>query len=363
MSTTTPERATLPALNDYRLLGRSGLRVSPMCLGVMKFGTGWGSGAEMPESRRILDYYVERGGNFVDTANIYEAGQSEEFLGQLIQGRRDQLVVATKYSLLYQSDNPNAGGNQRKSMMRSVEQSLRRLRTDYIDLLYLHMWDALTPIDEILRGFDDLVRQGKVLHAGLSDTPAWQASRMQAVAELRGWTPLVAMQLEYSLGERTPERELLPMAREMGFAVTAWAVLGGGLYTHAYSLARLREMSKMGRDESAAVADYALQRNLVERKLKIAEHVHEVAQELGKSPAQVAMAWAMTNAPGLIPLVGVQRLEELEDNLGALDVTFDPAQVERLNSVSAIELGFPHDMLNTPYSRAALFGELKVRKI
>ena len=224
-------------LDDYRLLGRSGLRVSPLALGTMTFGVGAGSwGSTEDEAREMIDMFIDRGGNFIDTANFYgQMGQSEEWLGRLVKGKRDPLVISTKYSLTTQPGNPNASGNHRKNMVLAVEDSLRRMQTDYIDLLYLHMWDFRTPVDEILRAFDDLVRSGKVLYIGLSDTPAWQASRMQAIAELRGWTQFCALQISYSLVERTVERELIPMAKEMGMGVSPWAPLGQGVLTGKYT--------------------------------------------------------------------------------------------------------------------------------
>lgn len=203
-------------LDHYRLLGRSGLRVSPLCLGTMTFGMPGGWGSEDAEAEKMFSHYIERGGNFIDTANFY--GDSEDLLGRFIQGKRDQLVLATKYSLTMRPGDPNASGNQRKNMMQAVESSLRRLQTDYIDLFYLHVWDDRTPADEVLRAFDDLVSAGKINYIGISDTPAWQVSRMQTMAELRGWAPLVALQILYNLTDRSVERELIPMARELASA-------------------------------------------------------------------------------------------------------------------------------------------------
>ncbi len=222
------------SLTHYRLLGRSGLRVSPLALGTMTFGTDWGWGSDEADARRIFDAYVDRGGNFVDTASNYTNGTSEKLVGAFAEGKRDRLVLATKYSLASAPGDPNSGGNHRKNMVRTVEQSLQRLRTDHLDLLYLHTWDATTPGDEIMRAFDDLVRAGKVLYAGISDTPAWQVARMQTMAELRGWSPFVALQIEYSLVQRTVERELVPMAKELGLGVP-WSPLGMGVLTGKYS--------------------------------------------------------------------------------------------------------------------------------
>src|SRR4030088_1568410 len=217
------------SLDTYRLLGRSGLRVSPMALGTMTFGTAWGWGAEREEARRIFDAYVDRGGNFIDSSNNYPNGTAEQLVGELAGDKRERLTIATKYSAATRPDDPNSGGNQRKSMVRAVEGSLARLRTDYIDLLYLHIWDGTTPVEEVLRAMDDLVRAGKVLYVGMSDTPAWQISRMQAIADLRGWSPLVALQIEYSLIERTTERELIPMAAELGMGVITTTAPGSGV--------------------------------------------------------------------------------------------------------------------------------------
>jgi aryl-alcohol dehydrogenase-like predicted oxidoreductase len=211
-------------LDNYRLLGRSGVRVSPLCLGTMTFGVEPGAwGCTDAEAAQLVDLYIDQGGNFIDTADFYgQLGQSEVLLGQAVNGRRDRLVISTKYSLTTSPGDPNASGNHRKNMVRSVEDSLKRMKTDYIDLYYLHMWDFHTPVDEILRAFDDLVRAGKILYIGLSDTPAWQASRMQAIAELRGWSQFCALQISYGLTERTVEREMIPMAAEMGMGVCPW---------------------------------------------------------------------------------------------------------------------------------------------
>ncbi|TCU58117.1 aryl-alcohol dehydrogenase-like predicted oxidoreductase [Novosphingobium sp. PhB57] len=347
-------------LDDYRLLGRSGLRVSPLALGTMTFRVGagaWGSSDE--EARRMVDLYIDRGGNFIDTADFYgQMGQSEVLLGELLKGRRDRLVVSTKYSLTTRPGDPNASGNHRKNMIRSVEDSLRRLGTDYIDLLYLHMWDFNTPVDEILRSFDDLVRQGKVLYIGLSDTPAWQASRMQAIAELRGWTPFCALQIPYSLIERTVERELIPMAREMGLGVSPWAPLGQGLLTGKYTRADLGggDMDKLGSRKAINAATG----KLTARNLDIADRVVEIAGELGCTPAQLALAWTLTHPAVASPVVGVRTPAQLEDNLGALALEISPEQLARLDAASAVPPVFPIDVLHGP-ARSMMFGNVKLR--
>ncbi|HEX8056159.1 MAG TPA: aldo/keto reductase [Novosphingobium sp.] len=348
-------------LDDYRLLGRSGLRVSPLALGTMTFRVGpgsWGSSDE--EAKQMVDMFADRGGNFIDTADFYgQLGQSEVLLGELIKDRRHRMVVSTKYSLTTEPGNPNASGNHRKNMVKSVEDSLKRMQTDYIDLLYLHMWDFRTPVDEILRSFDDLVRAGKVLYIGLSDTPAWQASRMQAIAELRGWTQFCALQIQYSLVERTVERELIPMAQEMGFGVSPWAALGQGVLTGKYTRADLGggDMS----DISSRKAINAVTGKPNEKNLDIADVVVEVAKEIGCTPAQVALAWTLVNPAVCSPVVGVRTPAQLEDNLGALAVDFSPEQRARLEAVSAVPAVFPLDTLKGP-AEGMMFGNVRVQE-
>lgn len=348
-------------LDDYRLLGRSGLRVSPLALGTMTFRVGQGSwGSSDEEARAMVDMYIERGGNFIDTADFYgQLGQSEVLLGELVKGRRDPLVISTKYSLTTQPGNPNASGNHRKNMVLSVEDSLRRMQTDYIDLLYLHMWDFRTPVDEILRAFDDLVRAGKVLYIGLSDTPAWQASRMQAIAELRGWTQFCALQICYSLVERTVERELIPMAKEMGMGVSPWAPLGQGVLTGKYTRADLAPGSMD--DISSRKAINAVTGKLTAKNLDIADVAVAVAKEVGCTPAQLAVAWTLANPAVCSPVVGVRTPAQLEDNLGALDVEISAEQMARLDEISAVPPVFPMDVLKSP-AEGMMFGNVKVEE-
>jgi len=348
-------------LQSYRLLGRSGLRVSPLSLGTMTFGADWGWGADEGESRRLFDTYVDRGGNFIDTASMYTNGSSERLLGKFLADKREELVIATKYSMSRRPTDPNAGGNHRKAMMRSVEESLKKLGTDYIDLLYLHIWDFTTQPDEILRGLDDLVRQGKVLYLGISDTPAWQVSRMQAIADLRGWSPFAALQVEYSLAERTIERDLVPMAQEMGLGVIPWSPLAGGVLTGKYSREDLR--AEASANPAGSRHNVVLAHNmLTERNLEIADVVGEVAEELGKSRAQVALAWTLLNPAVTSPIIGARTLQQLEDNLGALEVQFSDDQRARLDSASAIDPGFPHTMINLPMVQQVVFGETRVAR-
>ena len=331
------------SLGAYRLLGRSGLRVSPLALGTMTFGSDWGWGADRDETRKIFSAYVEHGGNFIDTANAYTNGTAELMVGEFARSRRDQLVIATKYTMATRPDDPNSGGTSRKSMVRSVEGSLSRLQTDYVDLLYLHIWDGLSPVEEVLRAMDDLVRAGKVLYVGMSDVPAWQVSRMQAIAELRGWAPLIALEIPYNLIERTVERDLIPMAETMGLGVICWSPLASGVLTGKYSRSDLApgpEGAASSRKEVAAGNGF-----LTSRGLDIAEVVKDIAAELGTTPSRVALAWTLLNPAVTAPIVGARSLAQLEDNLGGLDIQLDPRQQARLDEASAIELGFPHTAL------------------
>jgi aryl-alcohol dehydrogenase-like predicted oxidoreductase len=348
-------------LDDYRLLGRSGLRVSPLTLGAMTFAAGaWGSTDQ--EAARMVDLFVDRGGNFIDTANFYgQMGGSEMLLGRLVQGKRERLVISTKYSLTTRPGDPNAAGNSRKAMVRSVEDSLRRLGSDYIDLLYLHMWDFRTPVDEILRAFDDLVRQGKVLYIGLSDTPAWQASRMQAIAELRGWSQFCALQIQYSLIERTVERELIPMAREMGMGVCPWSPLGGGVLSGKYSLADLPGAAPEPGSLGTRKAINQATGRLNEDNLRIAAVVGEVAKDVDKTPAQVALAWTLLDPAVTSPVLGARTPEQLEDNLGALEVELGDEHRARLDAASAVPPVFPMDVLRGP-AEAMMFGGVRVEE-
>ncbi len=334
----------------YKLLGRSGLRVSELALGTMTFGQEWGWGASKEESRRMFDAYADAGGNFIDTANRYTEGTSEKYLGEFIAADRERWVVATKYTLWMRRDDPNFSGNHRKNMVQALEASLKRLKTDYIDLYWVHAWDFTTPAAEVMRALDDMVRAGKVLHVGVSDTPAWIVSRANTLAELRGWSPFVGLQLRYSLIDRTAERELLPMARAMDMAVTPWSVLGAGTLTGKYSRGRSPEE---GRAKEGAAT--------VERNLQIADTVVEVAETIGCTPSQVAISWVRQQHGVIVPLIGARNLKQLEDNLGALDVTLDEDQLSRLDEVSRIELGFPHDFLESEHIVDLAFGGTRDR--
>lgn len=346
-------------LDTYRQLGRSGLRVSPLALGAATFGTDWGWGADRDEARRLFDLYVDRGGNFIDTAVTYTNGTSERLLGEFARGKRDRLVLATKYTTLRQGDDPNSGGASRKSLFGAVHTSLRQLDTDYLDLLYLHVWDPSTPVEEILRGLDDLVRQGKVLYVAISNSPAWQVARLQTIADLRGWAPLVALQLEYNLVERTGERDLLPMAEELGLATVLWSPLAGGLLTGKYRREDLTD-PQAGVGEGTRKGFNLALGAVTERTLAIADVVTQVADELGRTPAQVALAWTLHNPSVTAPIMGARTIDQLQDNLGSLEVELDADQLARLDSVSAIDLGFPHAMLASEHIRTQTRGELVI---
>ena len=346
-------------LDSYTTLGRSGLRVSPVALGTMTFGETWGWGAGEAESRAMLDSYMERGGNFIDTANFYTGGTSETLLGKFLEGRRDRAVIATKYSLNVEPGNVNAGGNHRRNMVRAVEASLKRLGTDYIDLYYLHVWDDTTPVEEIMRGFDDLVRAGKIVYAGISDAPAWQVSRMQMLAELRGWAPFIGLQIEYSLIERTVEHDLLPMADALGLGVLAWSPLGSGVLTGKYSRADIeankdKDMFNGGRAAVAAGIG-----SLSEHNLDIVDALKDIATDVGHSPAQTAIAWLLAKqAPRIIPILGARTAKQFEENLGALEITLSADHMQRLDEASAIAPIFPHRFL--PRVQASVTGGAQI---
>ena len=321
----------------YRLLGRSGLRISELCLGTMTFGADWGWGADRDACRGIFDSFVDKGGNFFDTANLYTGGSSERLLGEFIRENRDAAVLATKYTnALPGGRDPNAAGNQRKNMVQSLEASLKRLGTDRIDLYWVHAWDFLTSCEDVMRGLDDLVRQGKVLHVGISNAPAWVIARCNTLAELRAWTPFTALQIEYSLIERTAERELIPMARAFDLAVNAWSPLASGILTGKYAAESIQ-------DEKRRLDSTRMRAQGVERDTAIVRVVAEIAAELNASLGQVALAWV--RAKGALPILGVRTLPQLHDNLGCIDLKLSTEQTARLDDVSKVSLGFPHDFL------------------
>jgi aryl-alcohol dehydrogenase-like predicted oxidoreductase len=332
----------------YKLFGKhTGLRVSELVLGAGNFGTRWGHGAEPDEARRILDAYAQAGGNFIDTANGYQFGQSEEILGDLLAGRRDDFVLATKFTLGTNHDaNILATGNSRRSMASSVEASLKRLKTDRIDLYWAHMSDGVTPIEEIVRGFDDLVRAGKILYAGLSDFPAWRVARAATIAELRGATPIAGLQVEHSLVERTTEQELLPVGCALGLGVVAWSPLGGGLLTGKY------RQGEKGRREG--FGGRVFQDENSKQRTAILDTLIAVAKDAGVTPGEIAIAWVA--AKGSLPIIGPRTVAQLENNLGATKITLSREQIARLDDASVIPPVFPYTVLNDQGNRQRFTG-------
>ena len=337
----------------FRLLGRSGLRVSEISLGTMTFGEEWGFGVDMGESRKVFETYVEAGGNFIDTANNYTKGTSERYVGQLVGTDRERFVIASKYTLSTRTGDMNASGNHRKNLVQSVNASLERLGTDYIDLLWMHAWDGLTPVEEVMRGLDDLVSAGKVLYVGVSDTPAWVVSQANTLATLRGWSPFVGLQIQYSLIERTVERDLLPMARAFGLSVTPWGVVGGGVLTGKYT------RGSGDPKDSRRVQFNASRRN--ERNLTIAREVDRIANVLDRPASQIAFNWVRQQGSDIIPIIGARTAAQLRETLGCLDFELDADQMKRLDEASRVDLGFPHTFLTDPFILDILHGDLRDR--
>ena len=340
---------------NYRLLGRSGLRVSELSLGTMTFGEDWGWGAGKEEAKKIYDAYREAGGNFIDTANLYTQGTSERILGEILQGQRDEVVLATKYTNAAPGTDPNAGGNHRKSMMQAIEASLRRLKTDYIDLYWLHIWDQITPVEEVMRAFDDLVRQGKVLYVGVSDAPAWWIAQANTLASLQGWSAFIALQIEYSLAERTVERELIPMAKALNLGLVAWSPLAGGVLTGKYNSGQPVGDGRYSTDMMRSFLPDAT------RQERIVTALREVSKEAGRSLAQVALAWLRYRDVPVFPIIGARKLTQIEDNLASLSLELSADQVKALDEASQIELGFPYDFYRRDMVRAFIYGGMRER--
>jgi len=329
----------------YKLFGKSGLRVSELCLGSMAFGEDTVWGCEASESKKIFEAFANSGGNFVDTANIYGAGESEKILGELVHCERDNFVLATKYSFLVKGTSVNSIGNHRKNLMRSVEQSLLRLNTDVIDILWLHCPDNLTPVEEIMRALDDLIRQGKVHYVGISNAPAWEVARANIIAEFRGWSAFVGIQPEYNLLQRSAERELFPMAKALDIAITPWSPLAGGALTGKY-------LSNQGK---------RIDKNSVKfnsTNTAITEKLVQLAQEIGRTPGQVATRWVMQKDQVVIPIIGARKLSQIKEGLQCLDFTLSQDIISQLNDISKIELGYPHDFLKTDMVRKHAFAGL-----
>jgi aryl-alcohol dehydrogenase-like predicted oxidoreductase len=339
----------------FRLFGKhTGLRVSELVLGTANFGGRWGYGTDLEGSRAILDRYADAGGNFIDCADVYQFGESEEFVGQLLRGRRDQFVVGTKYT---QAASPNAGvlatGNSRLAMRLSVEASLRRLGTDRIDLYWVHFSDGLTPMEDIMRGLEDLVRSGKVLYVGLSDFPAWRVARGATIAELRGWTRLAGLQVEHSLVQRSSEHELLPAGAALGLGTVAWSPLGGGLLSGKY---RRGEHGRL-----QALNGAVFQQEDSPQRASIVDTTLAVAEELGATPSAVAVAWVM--AKGSFPIIGPRTRDQLDAYLAAPKLVLSAEQLARLDRVSAVAPIFPHSMIDAAQYRQAGAGGLYDRVV
>ena len=327
-------------LDHYVTLGRSGLRVSPFCLGAMKFGEDLGWGSSVADSEKILDRYIELGGNFIDTANLYTKGHSEKIIGDHIgrhKKRRDRLVIATKFSANLEPGDPNGGGSSRKSIIAACEESLRRLQTDYIDLYWLHNWDKHTPIEETMRTLQDLVQSGKVRYLGVSDTPAWKTTQAQLIAQFRGWAPFVGLQIEYSLLERTVEGELIPMALELGMGVTPWSPLKSGMLSGKYTRANAATVKADSRPWASGF--------LGEQTYVVIDALQRIAGQLDTTVARVALAWVQGRPGVASTIIGARTLAQLNDNVQALEVKLTAEQTAELDKLTTPTLNFPAPFL------------------
>jgi aryl-alcohol dehydrogenase-like predicted oxidoreductase len=339
----------------YSILGRSGLRVSKISLGTMTFGPGAAWSRSASDSRAVFDAYAEAGGNFIDTANMYTGGESERIVGACVVGNRERFVVCTKYAnAIPGSNDPNAAGSHRKSIVQSLDASLRRLQVDYVDLYMVHFWDFTTPVEEVHRALEDAVRAGKILHIGLSDVPAWVVSRAQTFADLRGLPPIACMQLEYSLVQRSIEREHLPLAKTHDIAITAWSPLAGGILSGKYTSGKARE--------TPVRLDSMQLQPLNDRNRQIAEAVDAISRRLDASPAQVALAWLITR--GAIPIVGATSAVQMRENMAAVDLALDEATISELDGASRFDAGHPYNMLSWDMSMslgfAGMFDQIDV---
>ncbi|TQF16674.1 aldo/keto reductase [Myxococcus llanfairpwllgwyngyllgogerychwyrndrobwllllantysiliogogogochensis] len=347
----------IDSLSRYHLLGRSGLRVSPLALGTMTFGTEWGWGSPKDTAHRLLARYLEAGGNFLDTADGYTNGTSEEIIGDYFakQGGRDGAVIATKFTVNTSPGDPNAGGNGRKNIHRAVEGSLRRLKTDYLDLYWMHAWDGITPMEEVMSTLTDLVRVGKIRYIGLSDVPAWYFARAQTLAEREGWERVVALQLEYSLVERNIEREHIPAALELGASITPWSPLASGLLSGKYTREGLVAKGEGRLPAVQGRGNPGMEKLFTEKNWRIVDTLMEVARELDKPPAQVALAW-VTRRPGVAStIIGATKLEQLEANLRALDVEIPEAQSAKLDAAGRPELVHPYIFFENAFFTSGMF--------
>lgn len=335
----------------FKLLGKSGLRVSELALGTMTFGEDWGWGAAQEECRKIFEAYMAAGGNFIDVANNYTDGSAEKIIGELVTARRDQWVVSTKYTLCKRPNDPNACGNHRKNMVQSLEASLERLKTDYVDLYWVHAWDYVTPVDEVMRALDDMVSAGKVLYVGISDAPAWVVAQANTLADLRGWSRFVGVQFPYNLLEREPEGDLLTMAKAFDIAAVTWGALSSGKLTGKHSGHTTGETKRRWWD------------SVPERERAIIGEVVKIAGEIGRTPSQVAIRWVIQQQHRalIIPVLGARTADQMKDNLGCLDFSLSDDQLTRLEQISAPELGFPHDFLASDSIQYLIYGDTQDR--
>ena len=333
---------------NYKLWGNTGLRVSSLCLGSMTFGQSWGFGADEISSKRIIDKFIDVGGNFIDTANVYTNGESEIIVGKAISGKRDKIVLSTKYSLCTDNTDPNSLGNGRKNLRTSVENSLKRLGTDYIDFLWVHAWYFENKPEDVVRALDDLVRSGKILYWGLSDTPAWVCAESKAIAEIRGYSPLSAIQFEYSLIERTAEREIIPFANKYNIGQLGWAPLAGGILSG-------KHYSAISQDVDSLRIDRANNRKTTRNEM-IEHQLVTFAHEAGITPAQLAIKWLLSRDGAFVPIIGARTVEQLNENIATLDVEVDNEIIEKLTTISSIDMGFPDSFYSTPRSKFVMYG-------
>lgn len=339
----------------YKILGKSGLKVAELCLGIMTFGEQWGWSTSTPEAKKILDTYLEAGGNFIDTANMYTGGTSERYLGDFLKSNRDDVVLSTQYTQEKHDAAPDSTtGYNRKNMIQTLEASLKRLDTDYIDIYWVHAQDKITSLEEMMRGFDDLVRSGKVLHIGISDTPAWIISKADTLAQLWGWTSISAIQVEYSLAERNAEQDLLPMAAALNIAVAARSPLAGGLLTGKYTRGKQPDINRQ--------MDKTPPHERSERSLAIAREVDTIADELARPSCQVALNWLLRRGSA-IPILGVRTADQLNEHLGCLEFRLSQSQMDRLEKISAIDKGYPHNVLDYNRGRRIIYRDFYDRLV
>ncbi|CAB4373360.1 unnamed protein product [Rhizophagus irregularis] len=343
---TSPVKTT-KALDEYVLLGRSGLRISPLCLGTVTFGEQWGVGADKEESKKVFDLYYERGGNFFDTSNIYNFGESERFLGDYVSDKRSNVVIATKYTtnrtamLKDQKFNPNYGGNHRKSLVENLDESLKRLNMNYVDILYAHMFEYRTPIEEMMRSLDDVIRSGKALYVAVSDIPSWALARANTIAELRGWSPFIGLQTRYSLLNRSFEFDLQPACAELDVGVIPWGTIAEGFLTGKYT--RESTVDPKLNIRNKAIGAYSKS----EKNWKILDEVIAISEEIDRSPVQVALNWVQQKPSITSSLIGARTVSQLEENLRSLEFKLTPEQMKRLDDVSKPnEVPFPHKFAN-----------------